>query len=405
MMKCSVLSWMAKTMKGVLIFPVLLLLVSCFGEEKEDDIKKNTVLVYIAADNNLVSNANPNIYSMNSSIRNGMDDANLLVFVDRKGVQPVLIHIHDNMLDTLEVYNEMDSTDPAVLAEVVDYVRSNWKSESYGLVLWSHGTGWLPTSRLHYVAPNMNYARAVHPSSDTKAFAWENKSNKSYVCMELEGLVEALPTGLFDFIVFDACYMANVEVVYALRKKARYIISSCYEIVSFGFPYHIVTRDFLNGNLMKACREFYAYYNKMSGWEQMAGVSLVKTEGLDSLASCFKKIVAGKEELISDMDVSEIQCFDRFRNHVFYDLEDFAGKLGLTKDEFTEFKLQLEKCVPYRMSTPYIFPGEYDSIKVNNYCGLSVYIPIRKYDSPGLNDDYRETSWSKATGYGKEVEN
>lgn len=399
-------------------FILLILLASCVHRKETDDPVKRTVLVYIAADNNLHGNANPNIYSMNSSIRNGMKGANLLVYVDRYNKKPALLHIHDNKIDTLISYKERNSTDPAVLAELIDYMKTNWPADSYGLILWSHGTGWIPTSQLHFVAPNLNYAQSREGGSTpvsynpvlnqryprsyfTKAFALEERPQKDppYECMEISWLAWAIPDGLFDYIAFDACYMGNVEVLYELRKKARYIVSSCYEIVSYGFPYHIVTRDFLNGNLMKVCREFFNYYNGMSGWERMGGISLVKTEGLDSLANCFSKIVAEQKELIPDMDVSKIQHFDTFRNHVFYDLEDFVDNLGTNNDYKKEFQAQLEKCIPYKITTPYIFPDDVDSIKVNKFCGLSVYIPLRKYESAGLNDDYRKLEWSIDTGY------
>lgn len=399
---------------GLLCLMGLLLLSSCINNGRINKNKNRTVLIYIGGDNNLSNIANSNIYSMNSCISNGMENANLLVFVDRKGVAPALLHIHNFKIDTIAKYPERDSTDPMVLHEVIDDVVNNWKSEHYGLVLWSHGTGWIPTGQLHYVAPNMNYVQSrdgssrervnearLDPFAPTKAFCWEDRKGETppYNCMDLDELAEAIPDNVFDFIVFDACYMGNVEVVYALRNKADYIVSSCYEIVSYGFPYHIVTRDFMNGNLLKSCNEFYDYYNSMTSWEQMAGISLVKTDELDSLARCFRHIVYEKGGDVADMDVSNVQCFDRFTNHVFYDLEDFVNKLEPSQELLTEFKQQLERCVAFKKSTPYIFPGDYDQIKVNSYCGLSVYIPLRKYDSSGLNDEYRKTQWSNYTDY------
>jgi hypothetical protein len=300
-----------------------------------------------------------------------------------------------------------------VMREVIDYVYQKYPSESYGLVLWSHGTGWLPTTQLHYVAPNMNYAqgrdglgrRVFSPyaeTPDTKAFLWEDRKggDPKYSCMDLEEMKEAIPDGIFDYIAFDACYMGCVEVLYALRNKADYIISSCYEIVSYGFPYHIVTNYLTNGKLRDTCREFYDYYNSMRGWEQMGGISLVKTSELDSLANCFSKIVSEYRDTIPVLETGNIQLFDRFRNHVFYDLEDVVDKLDVNRKYLTEFRLQLEKCVEYKISTRFIFPGDrVDEIEVGTYCGLSVYIPLEKYDANGLNDDYRKTDWSIDTGY------
>ena len=219
--------------------------------------------------------------------------------------------------------------------------------------------------------------------------------------MDLDDLVGAIPDDVFDFIAFDACYMGCVEVIYALRHKADYIISSCYEVVNSGFPYHIITRDLLNGSLMKICREFHTYYNSLSGWERMAGISLVKTDELDSLARCFGKIVAEYGEDIPKLDENGVQCFDRFSNHVFYDLEDLADKLNIKKEYLMELRLQLERVVPYKVSTAYIFPGDREQIKVDKYCGMSVYIPFEKYETGGLNADFRATEWSMATGYGQ----
>ena len=395
---------------------------SCVENNKIDSTFKRTVLVYIAADNNLSNVAQNNIYSMNSSIRNENDNANLLAFVDRLDNPPVLMYIHNGVRDTLVKYDELDSTDPSVLRNAIDYMVEHFQSESYGLVMWSHGTGWLPTAQLHFVAPNMNYAQlrdgettylsaadgirdpfSPNMVADTKAFAWENRAgnNPPYKCMELDDMVEAIPDGLFDYIAFDACYMGCVEVIYALRHKADYIISSCFEVVNTGFPYHIVTRDLLNASLMKVCREFHTYYNSLSGWERMAGISLVKTDELDSLAHCFGRIMADFKDSVPNLDPKGVQYFDRFTNHVFYDLEDLVDKLGVGKENLMEFRLQMERCVPYKVSTAYIFPGDREQIKVDKYCGMSVYIPIGKYEESGLNSDYRATEWSIVSGYGQ----
>lgn len=411
-----------KLIWGAFIVSTLMMNASCIeisrGGGDDDDFISRTVLVYMAADNNLSVNADANIYSMKSSMKSVDERMNLLALVDKRGSTPSLLHITYSKIDTIKSYKDIDCTDPDVLREIIDYVVQNYKTDSYGLLMWSHGTGWIPTDKLHYVAPNMRYVQArdgYMPTSDawimdyqrypstgyTKAFAWEDikGAKRSYKCMDMNDMVNAIPDGVFDFILFDACYMANVEVIYALRHKARYIISSCYEIVSYGMPYHTATKEFMNSNLMKVCRDFYSYYNGQSDWRQMGGISLVNTDGMDSLAACFKKIVDGREDMVSSMNVDDIQCFDRFTNHVFYDLEDVVSKLNPQKDDYIEFKQQLMRCVPYAISTPYIFPGDSDSIKVDKYCGMSVFIPISKYDASGLNNNYRNLEWSKSTGY------
>ena len=112
---------------------------SCVSTDKADNILTRTVLVYIGGDNNLSNIANSNIYSMNGNISNGTDNSILIAFVDRKDVAPALLYIHDAKIDTLVKYPERDSSDPMVLREVIEYVHEKYKSESYGLILWSHG--------------------------------------------------------------------------------------------------------------------------------------------------------------------------------------------------------------------------------------------------------------------------
>lgn len=414
------LSLYTRIVGGVLLL-MALLLNSCMRTDRLDDSPTRTVLVYMSAYNNLdqMGYANTNIRQMGLSLSNGriMDHSNLLVFCHRKYGPSTLMHIEGyNKVDTIRVYDSVNSCDPAVLNEVIRYVKDEWPAEVYGMIMWSHGTGWLPKDKLHYIAPNLKYA----PSRDgnsivggtvigqisepmTKAFAMNDVpkgQNPPYDCMELDEMVGAIPDGFFDYIAFDACYMGCVEVAYALRHKCNYMISSPYEILANGYPYSIVTRDFLNGNLLKACREFYEHYSTMGDRTlRMAGISLVKTDGLDSLARCFRKITADFRDSIARMDTRKLQRYDTFDNHVMFDIQDYIDKLGPRKEYKDEFALQLNRCVLYKISTQYVFPCDDKEIEIKTFSGLSAYIPISKYESPGLNADYRKTEWGKATSF------
>lgn len=380
----------------ILFLTVFMFIASC---EKAGDIEyrtTKTVLVYMAADNNLSGYALNNISSMRYSMTRDMEYANLLVFVDRKNIKPALLHLHDRRIDTLKVYDELNSSDSRVLSDVIQTVLNDWKAESYGLILWSHGMSWVPESQTHALANKQGWA-PMRYGTPTKWFAPNdvNSDGTQYTCMEIDDLADAIPDGVFDYIAFDACYMGSVEVLYALRKKVPYIISSSCEIMQDGFPYRNVTSSFLNNNLVKVCRDFHNYYDTRNGELRTASISLVRTDELDSLARCFKKIVAANKDKISTLETADIQHFDRFEKHIMFDLEDFVDKLGTGKEDLTEFRLQLEKCVLYKNSTPYIV----NNIKMDTFCGLSVFIPLESFEASGLNDDYRDTEWSRDTGY------
>ena len=109
-----------KTIGRCLFLTALLFMVAC---ERTQDLRTDTtktLLVYMAADNNLTYQASRNINLMRSSMGTDLEFANLLVYVDRQGLKQALLHIHDYRIDTIRVYDELDSTDPAVLKEVID---------------------------------------------------------------------------------------------------------------------------------------------------------------------------------------------------------------------------------------------------------------------------------------------
>lgn len=407
---------------GVSFLLVLLLSVSCVRTDRLDDYPTRTLLVYMAANNNLDPEAADDLLEMGIALSRGrnVENCNLIVFVQRANGRAYLMHVNGYMdFDTLSTFNNLNSCNPAVLTHMIDYVKDEWPAESYGLILWSHGSGWVKTGQLNYLGLTSSTQKA--PSRDgkintgvsmldsesplTKAFGFYMKSGSStYSCMEIDQLASAIPDNMFEYIVFDACYMGSVEVLYELRHKAKYIISSSYEILASGFPYDKVTRDFLRGNIIKCCNDFYNDYNSRSGVSRTAGISLVHTNQLDSLARCFRKIVAGSMDTIPHMDVSGIQCLDRLKQHIIYDLGDFVRYLSPREDYYREFVLQLNRCVPIKMSTPYaLYDGTENNsehgFKVNAFCGMSVYIPLSEYESPGLNEDYRKMQWSIDTSY------
>ena len=404
-----------------LIVPALLLMTmlmpaSCVMKELVDETIGRTVLVYMSGDV-FTSNtfANKNITWMQSSLASGMNNAALVVYVDKIGQPPCLLRVRRGRtsrysgIDTLKVYDEQNSADPAVVREVIDDVKQFYPCDSYSLVLWSHGTGWIPSSQLVNIsdlgwnAPKRDgYDKPRHLEFDfdsgTKAILVDKVKGKN-VWMDIDELAGTLHDHEFDYIAFDACYMANVEVLYALRNKTDYIISSGIEIWGDGFPYFSLTRDLLNNNLVKVCEAYYQYYSQ-DYYDPMCGISLVKTSGLDSLARCFRKIVATNDNIkqLADTSANNVQSYDWFKNHLFYDLEDFVDKMDT--EYLSEFRIQLDNCVVYKNNTPYIFRQDNAKRrKLDQYCGMSVYVPLPKFDDMGLNAAYRLTEWSRDTNY------
>lgn len=341
-----------------------------------------TVLVYMVAENSLNGWTTRNLEKM---LKTFQGEGNLLVYIDGYGGEPRLVKLVMNAngaasAETVKTYPARNSASPGILKQTIDEVCSEYPASSYGLVLWSHGTGWLP--------------------STTKSRAFGQDGNN---WMELNDLVSALPDERFDFILFDACYMGCVEVAYALRNKTEYMISSPTEIWEDGFPYDEVIGNWWGGeeDYREICRKYYDFYNARSGIMQSGTISLVKTESMDALAEATRVIVEGKSEQIAALDRNAIQRIDRsgslnWRN-ILYDFDDYISHLSPTEEQYGNFSRELNNVILYEAHTP----SYGNQIFYRKFCGLCSYIP--QSAQTWLNTFYAGLEWTK-TVYGDQSE-
>lgn len=128
-----------------LIYSVMIFSACHDSDKIEPKYGERTVLIYMAADNNLNKDGETNI----KSILKGMEQTagRLVIYIDPRYDVPRLLTVKGGKgcrLDTLETYTEENSASPEVLARVVQEVQKRYPASSYGLVLWSHGLGWVP---------------------------------------------------------------------------------------------------------------------------------------------------------------------------------------------------------------------------------------------------------------------
>lgn len=203
---------------------VCLLLAACRKEDIEQETKPvRTLLVYMCGDNNLSGEVVERIGQIRATqIPPG---ARLLLFYDTKGEEPVLSEMvcknGKNELIIIRHYNECNTADTVFFGTLLREVSTLYPSDSYGLLFFSHASGWMPEQT--YKEPAL------------RSVGMDNNSE-----MELSAFAGALPSGMFDFIIFEACHMAGIEVAWELKDKTSYIIASSAEIVSPGFYSHLL---------------------------------------------------------------------------------------------------------------------------------------------------------------------
>lgn len=340
----------------------------------EFEQKQKTVLVYMVANNNLSSNAENNLSSMKAGYV--PEDDNLLVYMHLANTSPVLLRLHKDgtgavQQDTVYRFPAQNSSDHKTLSSVMKVTRTMFPSQEYGLVLWSHGTGWLPEG--YY----------------TKSFGSDNGKE-----MDVKDLAAALPCKM-DFVIFDACLMGGIEVAYELKDSVDYVISSPAEILSQGFPYSKIMQHIFSTpmDLEGVAKEYFNHYNEQGGSSRSATISLVKCSELGAVASETAKIVKEYGSNVGTVDTLAIQRYYRGGKHWFYDFGNFISQLSGGND--AQFQAALAKAVVYKATTPYFLEIAIDQ---KRYSGLSTYIPSPTADKE-LVEYYSKFKWSKDTGY------
>lgn len=369
----------------------------CDKDDKDDAPKAvRTVLAYIIGDNSLSRYAEPNIEAMMEGLAVGNEQhINLLVYQDNHSDPPTLWKLEKRGPNVekkmIKQYEEQNSVDKALMSSIISDVFLRYPADEKGLILWSHGSGWLPSS-------NYGKAKAL-TSGPHRAFGQDGSD-----WLELWDIRTVLAsTGMhFNFILFDACHMANVEVAYELRECTDYLIASSAEIMGDGFPYNtliaLMNRPELDVHqLGKAYMEYYNGANDYMG----GTISVIKTQRLPELAQLYANVLMSSKATAEELKEAKIQEFGRrvassttYRN-CFFDLRETVGVISST--HINPLSILLEDIVLFEGHTPtFGFTSEGgEKFKINTSCGLTVFIPELN-SSELYHSAYQNSQWYKA---------
>ena len=367
-----------------------LTLFSCKKAETEEIVvvkRPKTVLLYMVANNNLSYDAENSI----SRLQNGYipaEEGNLLVYKHCAGMDPVLLHIKKGeegtvVADTAYRFPPRVSATKSALTQALNVTQALFPADSYGLILWSHGTGWIPP-----LASSPSAAQEVSGSAPQRTFGLDGK-----VELEIRDLAQAIPYKL-SFMLMDACFMGGIETAYEVKDSVDYYIGSPAEILTESFPYHKIMQHIFKStpDYAAVCKEYYDYYNAKSGAERSATVALMDCSKLAEVAEVAKRVFDQYGESIASLDLSLLQPYFRgSSSKYFYDLKDLVDAIA-DASLSAEFAAALERAVPYKASTPYFI-----ELPIRSFCGVSTYVPGNPADTK-LADYYKQYKWNQATG-------
>lgn len=380
-----------------LLFALAVIASACSHSDEPAPAKEpsRTVIVYMVANNNLGTRGydRMDIEEMQAAAVAGAipKGSHLVVYHGARQKQPVLKEVTAQGITDLKTYpgdhRQGLSLTPERMREVLDDVAELAPADSYALVLWSHGTGWVETS---------DSRSALTPDIMPLSFGDDYGAE-----MKVTTLAQALEGRSFDFIYFDACLMGSVEVAYELRKLTPWIVGSPTELQVYGMPYHKnVPMFFLREpDLVGAARNTYEYYaDGTDGMVPAASMVVIDTRALDDLASATRDIMATGALPVDGY--RPVQFYGQF-NNAMVDMADYITHLvGPSADQYARWNAAYGKTVVYKAATPTY--GRYDlagfngmacammaspaDTRLNGYRNQAWWTDVVSHN-PALNDD------------------
>ena len=279
----------------------------------------------------------------------------------------------------------------AIIAAAAESAPAN----SYAMVLAGHGTGWIPRvlSSSSASTLSLGYDPWI-PAEGAEVTRHFGESNIKLNISEIAESIEHSGVEL-EYILFDACFMSNIEAVYDLRNAANYIIASPCEIMGKGFPYHRTLHHLFgeNFNLERAAESYYLYYrDEYNGSARCGSIALYDCAEVEALADATKKAMQNAN---FDIDRSALQTYEGQSVHHFYDFGEWINKVATDEEALNAFNDQLNRTVIAKFTLPTFYSayGGYGTYNINEevYSGVTTSAPSEAYPV-----EWQESNWYKA---------
>ena len=386
-----------KKIKILFLFVCLSTFLSGCGDDNDASVPVavKTVLMYLVGDNDISGQIYDNIASVERGLSEVTSPGTFVIYWDggsRKGEFPVPTLFKYEVdgkgsvskREVIKIYSSQNSVSNEVVINVLKDVETYCQAERYSLIFGSHATGWLPVD-----------------ASKSRSFGDDSGAK-----INIPDLSKALAqSGIhFDYILFDACLMSQVEVAYELRNAADYLILSPAEVMSAGFPYFKMTKYLLSADnseqsAINIAKDFIDYYKNEYSYS-WGTIAVIKTNEISALADVTCSIMKQYQGNLVKFDKSKIDYFQAHYgygrsplDHSTYDFRAFIRELtdGNIPSDFEE---QLDRVVVYK---DYVDDDKLVDIDSDIYSGIGCYIPDTRYLK--WNAFFRTLQWYSAAGW------
>ena len=348
-----------------------------------NDPLERVVVVYMMGENSLSTYAQHDLSEMRRALSQIPDRCRLAVFFDNsRSDQKPQVLLFDNKGEEKSLFtyrNDPVSTDSATLQGVLNLVMQKCPARNYGLVMWSHGSGWVPARGKRTIGIDNGRNTQSNIGSEMEITTLANVLRRTNV--------------VWDYVMFDACFMQSVEVCYELRDVVHWSIASPAEVPGNGAPYDkILGALFLPvDEAWRIAEQYHDYYEATGG----VVISAVENAQMEALADVTAQALAGLPDFPSTDGVQQYLGDNEEDLPHFYDIAS-AMHHWLSEADYERWKESLDAVVPHYYASS-SWNTAYDSeaymlTDPDNICGLSLYIPT---EGNTLNNSFRKTAWAK----------
>lgn len=402
---------------------------SCSDEAVDvDSVNKQTILVFFpwtggTNSTGLLDDLKNNVDSICQGIiaKKGLTNSRVLLFMSTSSTESTLSElIYDEATNAVskslvKTYEGSTYNSAEGFADILNEVKRHAEALNYALIVGGHGCGWTYADdwvNYPYLARPRNGEGTMQATGTSEAFSGiqfgdnpDKPLTRFFGSVSLDDCAIDLPTlaegikqsGIkMQYILFDACYMGNVETAYELKDVTNYMIASSSEVMAYGLPYKSLW-NYLNSStpsyssIVSTAISFYK--NTSVPYLNLAAIDCREMDGLANVM----KDINGKYTLSSTIELDSIQPLDGFSPCLFYDMATYVDSLHLSGYLKEQFTTQLNKVVKAAQSTDYVYTalsGSGNEIKVKNYSGLSISDPSQH--SVAIKGR-EKTGWWKAT--------
>lgn len=394
-------------MRHFLFLPLffLLFLASCEKEKfvwpqqpgvgETADTVERMVIVYMMAENSLNDFSN----SDESEIKRGVEllsgDSRVFAFIDDKHNPRIMQYTPGEAIAVKEYEDDFCSSDTAALKNALQFLLVNYPTKHLDLVLWSHGDGWL---RGESSLPQRSIG------VDNGKNSYSDRSTDVLEIEEIATVLDELPVKV-DRLMFDACFMQSVEVAYALRNSASWIIASPAEIPADGAPYDKLLPLFFDTQATAGdiINEYVAAYSNEASGVVLSAINTAHLVEFAAATSVFVSKYFPKDKKRAYIDVfSYLPGGKRSGSKIYPCYYDFNAimKKYLAADEYAEWKRLFDEIIPFAAASDSWYSAIiYRMLPVaHDVCGaVSLYMP--QNGNSELNAAFSSTEWYGAAGW------